>query len=72
MPIYEFRCAKCGEKFEELCSTQARPVCPKCGVNEVERLFSPFATKSGNDFHGSTTGAGGCAGCAGGSCASCH
>lgn len=73
MPFYEFRCAACGTKFEELCHSGERPACPKCGSADVERLLSAFATKSGADFHGSTGGSGaGCGGCAGGSCASCH
>ncbi|MDI6871642.1 MAG: zinc ribbon domain-containing protein [Bacillota bacterium] len=72
MPLYEFRCTKCGAQFEELCSAEARPGCPKCGATEVKRLFSAFATKSGGEFRSSTQGGGSCAGCAGGSCASCH
>ncbi|MGE5553143.1 MAG: FmdB family zinc ribbon protein [Betaproteobacteria bacterium] len=72
MPFYEFRCPKCGFRFEELCTAGNRPPCPKCGAAEVERLFSAFATKSGGEFRSSGKGSGGCAGCGGGSCASCH
>ncbi|MGE5509166.1 MAG: FmdB family zinc ribbon protein [Chitinophagales bacterium] len=71
MPLYEFRCLKCGQRFEELCSRDARPACPKCGDAQTERLFSAFATKSGGEFRSNASG-GGCAGCSGGSCSSCH
>lgn len=47
MPIYEYKCKKCGEKFEEFRyskdSEKERDVevkCPKCGTNFPERLFS--------------------------------
>ena len=40
MPIYEYRCKKCGYKFEELVlpGEEEPKVCPKCG-GELERLF---------------------------------
>lgn len=43
MPIYEYQCAKCGavsdikHGFKE---TVSEP-CPKCGGNELKRLFNP-------------------------------
>ncbi|MBL7183119.1 MAG: zinc ribbon domain-containing protein [Anaerolineae bacterium] len=39
MPIYEYRCLKCGEKFEKLVrlSTSTSEIeCPKCGGQDVE------------------------------------
>ncbi|HXF36536.1 MAG TPA: zinc ribbon domain-containing protein [Actinomycetota bacterium] len=60
MPIYEFACAVCGARFEELLSRAAPdPPCPSCGSRSVSRLISTFAT--GGD------GGGGCA--CGGRCA---
>lgn len=46
MPIYEYRCVVCGVKFEELVlsSKAAPPVCPECGAEEPQRLFSVFAS----------------------------
>ncbi|MGC8839246.1 MAG: FmdB family zinc ribbon protein [Anaerolineae bacterium] len=45
MPIYEYRCARCGTVFQrlfrslqEVGSTQVQ--CPACGGEEVHRLFS--------------------------------
>jgi putative FmdB family regulatory protein len=46
MPIYEYRCTGCQERFEELVSASASaPPCPICGSIEVARVFSPFATE---------------------------
>lgn len=46
MPIYEYVCEACGNKFEKLVrsmgSTQAQP-CPKCGGKKTSRQFSSFA-----------------------------
>ena len=42
MPIFEYRCAKCGNKFEELV-TGNRDVaisCPACGEKETEKQMS--------------------------------
>jgi putative FmdB family regulatory protein len=41
MPIYEFECEGCGERFEELvaASTASAP-CPQCGSEETRRLIS--------------------------------
>jgi putative FmdB family regulatory protein len=41
MPIYEFECEGCGERFEELvaASTGSAP-CPRCGSERTRRLIS--------------------------------
>jgi putative FmdB family regulatory protein len=54
MPIYEYRCPKCGKRFSELVkiSSQSRPTCPKCGEPNVDRIMSTFAYhKSVKDIH---------------------
>lgn len=44
MPIYEFECEKCGERFEELVAAGAEGVaCPSCGARETRRLLSPVS-----------------------------
>ena len=45
MPLYEYRCGKCGIKFEhlQLSSSEKRPACPKCNAADVVKQFSPFA-----------------------------
>lgn len=42
MPLYEYRCKRCGEVFEvlQLQSKEERAKCPRCGSEEVERLLS--------------------------------
>ena len=51
VPIYEFSCAKCGHRFEELVGshvgTEAGDVaCPECGAGNPKRLMSSsYATQ---------------------------
>jgi len=44
MPIYRYKCNRCGTEFRELVSlndgNQVR--CPVCGSSDVTRLFSRF------------------------------
>lgn len=41
MPIYEFECKECGERFEELVAAGAVDVaCPQCDATEARRLLS--------------------------------
>jgi putative FmdB family regulatory protein len=47
MPLYEYRCEKCGHQFEQLVSRAARVACPKCRAATVEKLFSTFAVSTG-------------------------
>jgi putative FmdB family regulatory protein len=44
MPVYEFQCEQCGERFEELVSSAAGDLaCPGCGSEETRRLLSPVS-----------------------------
>ena len=46
MPMYEYRCQKCGKRFEMLRRMQDADrdlKCPECRSEEVERLLSTFA-----------------------------
>ncbi|MDR3037976.1 MAG: zinc ribbon domain-containing protein [Candidatus Adiutrix sp.] len=76
MPIYEFRCEKCGRDFEELVrGANPKVVCPGCGGRKCRKLMSAsrFVSKGANGgTTASSAGGGGCSGCAGGSaCATC-
>lgn len=43
MPIYEFECTECGERFEELSDAGTETAtCPSCGAAGAERRFSSF------------------------------
>lgn len=47
VPIFEYRCEKCGEEFEEIVSSDERDrpqACPACGSKRTKRLISAFAS----------------------------
>lgn len=54
MPIYDFKCEKCGHTFSVLTSLQEREkvICPQCQGKEVRQLISACAVRVG--------GGGGC------------
>lgn len=44
MPIYEYRCQKCGKESEILVRNSAeKPPCPHCGSKRLDKQFSIFA-----------------------------
>ena len=50
MPLYEYICRTCGDRFEKLIrgdTNGARIVCPSCASTTVTHAFSTFATSSG-------------------------
>ena len=77
MPIFEYRCEKCGEEFERLVPKADTEVhCEKCGSGEVKKKLSAFAasvpSSNGCPAMGSCPSASG--GCAhgGGCCCGGH
>ena len=47
MPIFDFRCRRCGNEFEGLSRPQDPPVaCPSCQSADLEKLLSGFAVSS--------------------------
>ncbi len=47
MPIYEYKCEKCGRRFEELVMNSSQKVaCPDCDSESVEREFSLCASSA--------------------------
>src|SRR5439155_16787257 len=77
MPIYEYRCESCSEKFEVLTRFADRDksqACPSCESMKTRVMVSRFAFAGGADslqsldFGGGETSGGGCCG---GSCGSC-
>lgn len=68
MPIYEYVCDACGERFEKLIrsyQTEA-PACPSCGGMRVTMQLSTFAAHSGSSK--AASGAEGPGGCPPGMC----
>jgi putative FmdB family regulatory protein len=71
MPIFEYVCSACREKFEALVLGSRTPACPKCHGTDLEKQLSAFAFRSaGGDA--AASGGSKCSGCAGGSCSTCH
>ena len=67
MPLYEYRCQECGNKFElrrTMSASDEPATCPECASNQSERQLSLFISMV-KDSPGLSSG-GGC-GC-GGAC----
>ena len=43
MPLYEYDCLKCRQRFEILVRGPQTIACPSCGHDGVERVISAFA-----------------------------
>ena len=46
MPIYEYECRACGNRFEQLIIHSTTPECPSCQGRNLERLVSLFGVDS--------------------------
>jgi putative FmdB family regulatory protein len=51
MPLYEYECEACGDRFEQLVGSTAgidseEVVCPRCGSRDVRKLMSGYAPVS--------------------------
>lgn len=68
MPLYEYTCESCHERSELLIVGEQKPVCPKCGSEQLHKEFSTFATHSesgkgaGASGHTHSAGCGCCMG----------
>jgi putative FmdB family regulatory protein len=70
VPLYEYRCAGCGEEFERYVATATAAVsCPACTGANVKRKLSLFAFKADGAPMSTAMPLGGS--CCGGGC-SCH
>ncbi|MBI4688027.1 MAG: zinc ribbon domain-containing protein [Nitrospirae bacterium] len=71
MPIFEYKCEKCGENFEKLVhSSSAEVSCPKCASKDIKKKFSVFGM-SGVDKPSGPSGGSGCGTCSSSSCSTC-
>lgn len=60
MPIYEYRCPKCGHEFEKLVAMSAKAediTCPKCAQRGVEKKMSLFGASGGDAWGGMSSAA---------------
>jgi len=46
MPLYEFACRACGQRFEDLVRGQEQSRCPGCDGTDLQRLVSSFAVQT--------------------------
>ena len=63
MPIYEYKCGDCGERFEKLILNRAKVheiLCPKCQSEKVEKQISLFGTSGSDAASWSGPAASGC------------
>jgi putative FmdB family regulatory protein len=51
MPVFEYKCTSCGNKYEiyhPVKENKEDIVCPECKSNKSEKLFSTFSASIGN------------------------
>jgi putative FmdB family regulatory protein len=74
MPIYEYICQDCGNRFEIIRPIKDADIstqCKTCQSLRTQRAVSVFFAQSGSKIIAGNTNSG-CSGCSGGSCASCN
>ena len=65
MPLYEYHCDDCDHRFEVLQRLEAGTeelLCPECGGESLEKLFSTFAASAEGSAAVGPAPAGGCGG----------
>ncbi len=57
MPLFEYRCKKCGHINEVLVFGSEKPelVCEKCGSKKLEKIMSSFNARVNDSFGSSGT-----------------
>jgi putative FmdB family regulatory protein len=69
MPIYAFKCSKCGHEFDELVPRMdAVAPCPECGSKKVARQLTAPAAYTGSSAAAEVPPCATGGGCAGGAC----
>jgi putative FmdB family regulatory protein len=49
MPIFEYECQACNNKFEELVSSATTAIaCPRCNSTDTRKQLSMFAASTGS------------------------
>jgi putative FmdB family regulatory protein len=63
MPLYEYRCRACGERFEilqRLGADGSGLVCPRCAEPEPQRVLSTFAAQGAGGRDAAAASGGAC------------
>jgi putative FmdB family regulatory protein len=60
MPIYEYSCEACGNRFEKLmrrsdAESASAAACPSCGKQDLKQEYSTFAPRAGSGQKASET-----------------
>lgn len=75
MPIYEYRCQACEEKFsaQRAMKDADAPIhCPECGSDATQRALSTFfASSNSGPLKGAGSSSSACGSCSASSCATC-
>jgi len=74
MPIYEYVCNDCGERYEQIVMSKSQTIaCPKCASKKHTLQLSVFAAPANGSkpSAGSSASSGGSCGCTPHSCG-CH
>lgn len=77
MPVYDYKCRKCGAEFEKFLRSLAAAStvkCEKCGSSQVTKLVSCCAISAGGktESAGSSKSSHSCGSCSSHSCSTCH
>ena len=56
MPLFEFTCRGCGQRFEDLVRSGESSRCPRCEGTDLERLLSTFAVRASAPSEGPPPG----------------
>ena len=53
MPLYEYKCGKCGHRFEKIETVSASETkkCPKCGAKAERQLAAPAIQFKGSGWY---------------------
>jgi putative FmdB family regulatory protein len=46
MPLFEYECRGCGNRFEHLTRASDEPACPACKGADLQKMVSVFAAQS--------------------------
>lgn len=56
MPLYEYRCRNCRQKFEEVLTLKEHETkkirCPRCQSPNLEKIIEPFFAKTASKTRG--------------------
>ncbi len=64
MPLFDFACRSCGQRFEDLVRGDETARCPACESVDLEKLLSTFAVQGGASAPlGEGPGGGACGSC---------